>query len=123
MRFVVLVLMMAVSSAVAAQEEGEPPSRIIKRQGEEFVVRVLKDEKKATVTDKTDVVVTITPSAGNFNVRLPNGWGSWVPTMEAAVNRAISLSFKFRSQVTADEALQEMIEYVKKKDEDEPEKP
>ena len=123
MRFVVLVLMMAVSSGVAAQQEGEPPSRIIKRQGEEFVVRVLEDEKKATVTDETDVVVTITPSSGNFNVRLTNGWGSWVPTMEAAVNRAISLSFEFRSQVTTDEALQEMIEYVKEQDEDEPEKP
>ena len=123
MRFVVLVLMMAVSSGVAAQQEGEPPSRIIKRQGEEFVVRVMEDEKKATVTDETDVVVTITPSSGNFNVRLLNGWGSWVPTMEAAVNRAISLSFEFRSQVTTDEALQEMIEYVKEQDEDEPEKP
>ena len=123
MRFVVLVLMMAVSSGVAAQQEGEPPSRIIKRQGEEFVVRVMEDEKKATVTDETDVVVTITPSSGNFNVRLLNGWGSWVPTMEAAVNRAISLSFEFRSQVTTDEALQEMIKYVKEQDEDEPEKP
>lgn len=123
MRFVVLVLMIAVSSAVAAQEEGKPPSRIIKRQGEKFVVRVLEDEKKATVTDETDVVVTITPSSGNFNVRLPNGWGSWVPTMEAAVNRAISLSFEFRNQVTADEALREMIEYVKEQDEDKSEKP
>ena len=123
MRFLVLVLMMALSSGVAAQEEGEPPSRIMKRQGEEFVVRVLEAEKKATVTDESDVVVTITPSSGNFNVRLPNGWGSWVPTMEAAVNRAISLSFEFRSQVTTNEALEEMIEFVKEQDEGEPEKP
>ena len=35
--------------------------------------------------------VTIGYDSSNLNVRLPNGWGSWEPSMESAVARAISL--------------------------------
>ena len=92
------------------------------RPGREAAERTLDGEDRSDTIKREGKGGFSKPSRRD-NVRLPNGWGSWVPTMEAAVNRAISLSFKFRSQVTADEALQEMIEYVKEQDEDEPEKP
>ena len=87
-------------------------TRKIERQGEQFVVQVSKDQREATVTGQHDSVVTIRPNSGNFAVRLPNGWGGWRPTMDAAVEYAVSLYFEARRQLTADEALQEMIDYV-----------
>ena len=50
-------------------------SRIIKRNGEEFVVEISEDEKTAKVTDERGTTVTIRYSSGNLDVRLPNGWG------------------------------------------------
>ena len=60
-------------------------SRTIKRNGEEFVVEVSEDQKRATVTDQRGTQVTISYSSGNLNVRLPNGWGAWKTSMESAV--------------------------------------
>ena len=90
-------------------------TRKIERQGEEFVVQVSKDQRAATVTGQHGGEVTIRPDSGNFNVRLSNGWGGWSPTMDAAVEHAVRLYFEARSQLTADEALQEMIDYVAEK--------
>ena len=92
-------------------------TRKIKHNGEEFVVEVSEDEKAATVTDAHGTVVTISPGSGNFNVRLPNGWGYWTPTMEAAVERAVKLCVEARTQLTADQAFQEMVSYVKEQKE------
>ena len=86
----------------------------IKRQDENFVLEVSDDQKKTTVTDELGTAVTITWSSGNYNVRLPNGWGSWATTMNAAVERAVRLCFEARSQRTAEEAGKEMVAYVKK---------
>ena len=88
-------------------------TRKIKRQEEEFVVQVLEDQKTATVTDEHGMVVTISPNSGNFDVRLPNGWGAWKPTMEASVGYAVKLCIEARTQLTADKAFQEMVNYVK----------
>ena len=90
-------------------------SRKIERDDEEFVVSLSEDKMSATVTDEKGVVVTIDYSSGNFNVRLPNGWGSWVPSMERAVDRAVGLCFESRKQLTADQAYEEMIDYVEGK--------
>ena len=90
-------------------------SRKIKRDNEEFVVALSEDKMSATVTDEKGVVVTIRYNSGNFNVRLPNGWGSWVPSMERAVDRAVGLCFESRKQLTAEQAYEEMIDYVDSK--------
>ena len=90
-------------------------TRKIERNDEEFVVEVSKDNKRATVTDERGTTVTIRYDSGNLNVRLPNGWGSWVPSMEAAVERAVKLCFESRKQLTADDAYQEMVDYVEGK--------
>ena len=88
-------------------------TRKIKRQDEEFVVQVSEDEKRATVTDERGTVVTISPDSGNFTVRLPNAWGDWRSTMEASVDYAVKLCFEERTQLAADQAYQEMVNYVK----------
>ena len=85
----------------------------IKRQDEQFVVQVSEDQKRTTVTDDRGNVVTITWNSGNYDVRLPNGWGSWETTMDGAVKRAVRLCIEARSQRTADEAVEEMVAYVK----------
>ena len=66
-------------------------TRKIERDNEWFVVALSEDKMRATVADEKGVVVTISYGSGNFNVRLPNGWGSWVPSMERAVDRAVGL--------------------------------
>ena len=91
-------------------------TRQIKRNSEEFVVEVSEDEKRATVTDERGTTVNISYDSGNLNVRLPNNWGSWVSSMESAVERAVKLCFESRGQLTQDSAYQEMVEYVKGKD-------
>ena len=91
-------------------------TRRIKRNDEEFVVKVSEDEKKATVTDEMGTTVTIGYDSGNLNVRLPNGWGSWVPSMESAVERAVRLCLESRGQLTAESAYEEMVDYVKDDD-------
>ena len=83
------------------------------RNDEAFTVEVQEDSKKTTVTDEKGTVVTISPSSGNFDVRLPNGWGRWVPTIEEAVNRAVGLCIEYRSQLAPEKAYEEMIAYVK----------
>ena len=85
----------------------------IKREGEQFVVQVSEDEKATTVTDERGTEVTITWDSGNYNVRLSNGWGSWSKTMDGAVEHAVRLCIEARSQRTADEAVKEMVSYVK----------
>ena len=90
-------------------------TRKIERDNEEFVVALSEDKMRATVTDEKGVVVTISYDSGNFNVRLPNGWGSWMPSMERAVEQAVRLCFESRKQATADEAYQEMLDYVEGK--------
>ena len=91
-------------------------TRRIKRNDEEFVVRVSEDEKKATVTDERDTTVTISYDSGNLNVRLPSGWGSWEPSMKSAVERAVGFCLESRRQLTADSAYKEMVDYVKGED-------
>ena len=91
-------------------------TRTIKRQDEEFTVKVTPDEKNTTVTDERATQVTITPDSGNFSVRLPNGWGAWKPSMESSVDYAVQLCFEARKQLTAGEARREMVEYVEGKD-------
>ena len=91
-------------------------TRRIKRNDEEFVVELSEDEKKVTVTDERGTTVTIDYDSGNLNVRLPNGWGSWVPSMESAVERAVRLCLESREQLTADSAYEEMVDYVKGED-------
>ena len=90
-------------------------TRKIERDGEQFVVALAEDKMRATVTDEKGIVVTISYSSGNFNVRLPNGWGSWAPSIERAVDQAVGLCFESRKQVAADEAYQEMLDYVEGK--------
>ena len=85
----------------------------IKRHDEQFVVQVSEDQKTTTVTDERGTVVTISWNSGNYNVRLPNGWGAWSTTMDAAVERAVGLCIEARSQRTGDKAVQEMVTYVK----------
>ena len=90
-------------------------TRKIERDNEEFVVALSEDKMSATVTDEKGVVVTISYDSGNFNVRLPNGWGTWMPSIERAVDRAVGLCFESRKQLTADQAFQEMVSYVEEK--------
>lgn len=90
-------------------------TRKIERDGEQFVVALAEDKMRATVTDEKGVVVTISYNSGNFNVRLPNGWGAWKSSMEAVVEYAVQLCFESRKQVTADEAYQEMLDYIEDK--------
>ena len=86
----------------------------ITRQDEQFVVQVSEYRKRTTVTDDRGTEVTITWKVGIYNIRLPNGWGSWETTMDAAVARAVRLCIEARShQRTADEAVEEMVAYVK----------
>ena len=96
-------------------------TRRIKRQGEDFVVEVSEDAKRATVTDERGTTVTIIPNSGNFNVRLPNGWGDWKATMEASVDYAIKLCVEARTQLAADQAYQDMVNYVKEEKKEEKE--
>ena len=115
---VAATLFVLLCSAALAQEGKTVLTRKIERQGEEFVVEVAKEQREATITGQhggEGVEVTIRPGSGNFNVRLPNGWGGWRPTMDAAVEYAVSLYFEARRQLTADEALEEMIDYVEEK--------
>ena len=112
---VAATLFVLLCSAGLTQEGESVLTRKIERQGEEFVVQVSKDQTKAMVTGQHGVEVTIRPDSGNFNVRLQNGWGGWQPTMDAAVEYAVTLYVEARSQLTADEALQEMIDYVAEK--------
>ena len=90
-------------------------TRTIKRQGEEFTVEVFPEQNEATLTDERKTQVTIRPDSGNFNVRLPNGWGAWKDSMESSVEYAVGLCFEARGQLTTDEARQEMVEYVQGK--------
>ena len=90
-------------------------TRKIERDNEQFEVALSEDKMRATITDEKGVVVTVSYASGNFNVRLPNGWGSWVPSMERAVDRAVGLCFESRKQVTADQAYEEMLDYVEGK--------
>ena len=90
-------------------------TRNITRNDEEFVVEVSEDKKRASVTDERGTTATISYDSGNLNVRLPNGWGSWVSSMEAAVERAVKLCFESRTQLTADDAFKEMVDYVEGK--------
>ena len=88
-------------------------TRKIKRNGEQFVVAIANDERSATVTDFNGTQVTIKYDSGNLNVRLPNGWGSWKPSMESAVNYAVKLCIESRGQLTSDEAYKQMADFVK----------
>ena len=90
-------------------------TRKIERDNEQFVVALSEDKMRATVTDDKGVVVTISYDSGNFNARLPNGWGAWQPSMERAVEYAVRLCFESRKQVTADDAYKEMLDYVEDK--------
>lgn len=90
--------------------------RTIKRDGEQFVVALSQDKMSATVTDEEGIAVTIRYSAGNFEVRLPNGWGGWRQSMDASVDYAVRLSVESRNQLTAEQAYQEMFDYVEGKD-------
>lgn len=91
-------------------------TRTIKRNDEQFVVAIEDDQKQATVTDEHGVTVTIRYNSGNLNVRLPNGWGSWVSSMDAAVERAVGLCFESRKQLTPEQAYEEMVEFVQDKE-------
>ena len=57
-------------------------------------------------------VVYITPGAGNFEVRLPNGWGGWRSTMGEAVDYAVTLCQEARRQLTADDVSRQMVIYA-----------
>ena len=86
----------------------------ITRDNKKFSIEILDDRKTATVTDQDGVVVTISYKSGNFDVRLPNGWGDWKSSMASAVNYAVGLCAAAKEQLTADTAYKEMVEYVKK---------
>ena len=90
-------------------------TRKIERDNEEFVVALSEDKRRAIVTSEKGVVVTISYDSGNFNVRLPNGWGSWKSSMDAAVEYAVRLCFESRTQLIGDQAYQEMLDYVEAK--------
>ena len=90
-------------------------TRKIERDGEQFMVALSDDKMSASVTDEKGVVVTISFSSGNFSVRLPNGWGYWTPTMEKAVEQAVRLCIESRKQLTADQAYEELLDYVEGK--------
>jgi len=91
-------------------------TRTIKRNDEQFVVAIEDDQKQATVTDEHGVTVTIRYSSGNLDVRLPNGWGYWVSSMDTAVERAVKLCFESRKQLTPEQAYEEMVEFVQDKE-------
>ena len=88
----------------------------IKRQDEEFVVHASESGKQATVADEKGTVATISYQSGHFNVRLPNGWGGWHPTMEPSVEEAVRLCLKARTQLTAGDVSREILGYIKKCD-------
>ena len=79
-------------------------------------MKVSEDEKNATVTDEMGTTLAIGYNSGSLNVRLPNGWGGWEPSMESAVKRAVRLCIESRGQLTAESAYQEMVDYVKGED-------
>ena len=84
-----------------------------KRDGETFLIEIDEARKVTTVTDEKGTRVTIRiDRSGNYDVRLPNGWGSWVTSVESAVDRAMSLCIEARSQPTEEEALKKMVQYV-----------
>ena len=94
-------------------EESKVVGCTIERNDEKFLVEVLGDNR-TTVTDQKGVVVTISYSSGNFNVRLPNGWGGWRPSIEQAVDYAANLCLEYRKQLNKDTAQKEMLDFVKK---------
>ena len=85
---------------------------MIKRGDEEYRLELADNGRTATVTDERDVKVTIGYGSGQFNVRLPNGWGYWVPSMEQAVERAVRLSQESKSQLTEAAAREQMTKYI-----------
>ena len=85
---------------------------LVKRDGEEYRLELVDGGSAATVIDERGVKVTIKHGSGNFDVRLPNGWGSWVPSMEQAVGRAIRLCQESKSQLTEAEAREQMAKYI-----------
>ena len=81
---------------------------------EQFVIRVFEKESRTTVTDKNGTVATIRYSAraGNYDVRLPTGYGGSARTMIGAVRKAATICMRSRSQITREQATQAMVEYV-----------
>ena len=90
----------------------ESLSCTVKREGREYIVTVSEDSKTTTVTHGS-AMVTIRPRSGNYDVRLPNGWGNWAHSMEQAVNQAIGLCDTAKTQLTEDAAYDQMVGYVK----------
>ena len=89
----------------------------IERDGKKYLLEILEKEKKMTVTDPGGTVVTISViKSGNYNVRLPNNWGSWQTSLNNAMDAAIRLCEQAQDQRTPEKAYEEMVEYVRKKD-------
>ena len=81
---------------------------------EQFVIRVFEKETRTTVTDKNGTVATIRYSArsGNYDVRLPTGYGGSSRTMIGAVRKAATICMRSRSHITREQATQAMVRYV-----------
>ena len=94
-------------------------TREIERRNEKFLVAVSDNGKQTSVTDTIGTKVTISYDSGNLNVRLPNGWGSWKPSMESAVDYAAKLCIDTRGQLTPGEAYKQMEDFVKDEDDKE----
>lgn len=88
----------------------------IERDGKKYSLEILEKEKKMTVTDENGTIVTISAiKSGNYNVRLPNNWGYWQTSLDAAVDSAIRLCLEAQTQRSRDQAFQEMVKFVRDK--------
>ena len=106
-------LVVAATLGVSAQPLDPSLMRTLEREGETFVVAVVPERGVATVTGLLGGVATISPGAGRFDVRLPNGWGGWRDTMPEAVEYAVLLCFEVRVQPTLDQVFNDMVDYVR----------
>ena len=108
-------LLVAATLGVSAQPLDPTLVRTLERDGETFIVAVVPERGVATVSGLLGGVATISPGAGRFDVRLPNGWGGWRDTMPEAVEYAVLLCFEVREQPTLDEVFSEMVDYVRQR--------
>ena len=81
-----------------------------RRQNEEFVIGF--NDETTTVTDENGTIVTIQYSCGRFDIQLPSGLGARAETMKQAVDNAVRLCIDYRKNITKDEALKQMRDFV-----------
>ena len=103
------------SPSLTAQPIDPALTRTLERAGETFLVAVSPERGVATVSGLLGGLATISPGAGRFEVRLPNGRGGWRETMPEAVEYAISLCFEVRSHLTVESVFNQMLDFVRQR--------